>query len=516
MTGGTAAAFDLRARAAEARAKRSSKLIIPAVAALAVLVRFLPLLHSRVTFAYYLKDSPQYIELANGLRHGCGFARLNATAPEPTGTFLKPSLIPSSADLTVRNCGPPELLRTPGYPLFLALMPSLRIALAVQGLLAGIVCLLVGVWITPRWGITAAVFAELLIAVDIPAIVVTDQFMSEQQFQLLLLLSVLPPLIIGTKDTKYRKVIIAAVFSGCAAALALLTRPIGIVLPLIVPIPFLLMRSAGLKRRAVAAAIAFVIPALALAGWSLRNYREANYFGLSSVSAINLYYYRAPEVLAWRYGSTIEAERIELGRALGVPFENIYEAQNQSRKLQHRMASAATRVFLAYPAETMLTTFQGALYNAFAPMRSELGAWLMLEGRGRGLNRQKITPGAIEKVLRKVLRSPLMTALIAFQMVVLLALWSGVAVALVRSFNGTAAYRKWVIYLTLVALLFLGLAAGGEACQRFRVPVIPLLAIVAGLGFFGSAIESNSTKSISRQVLHGNLTAAVRTGNIHE
>jgi hypothetical protein len=32
--------------------------------------------------------------------------------------------------------------------------------------------------------------------------------------------------------------------------------------------------------------------------------------------------------------------------------------------------------------------------------------------------------------------------------------------------------------------MFVGLAGGGEASQRFRVPVVPLLAIVAGLGFF--------------------------------
>ncbi|MGH9357701.1 MAG: hypothetical protein ACRD1O_00825 [Terriglobia bacterium] len=155
------------------------------------------------------------------------------------------------------------------------------------------------------------------------------------------------------------------------------------------------------------------------------------------------------------------------------------------------MGALAKGIFFAHPLETMLTTLQGALYNAFAPMRSELDAWLLIERRGHGLNRKEITIGAIETVVSMLLRSPLMTALVAFQVLVLLALWIGVGAALARCFKLPGAYRTWTIYLTFIALLFIGLAAGGEACQRFRVPVIPLLAIATRLGYFGSAVKTS-------------------------
>ena len=82
-------------------------------------------------------DTWEYQELAAGIRHGCGFARYIDGA-----------------------CAQPEILRTPGYPFFLALFPNWRMALVVQALLCGLICLLAGIWVGRRWGFRVGVTAQ--------------------------------------------------------------------------------------------------------------------------------------------------------------------------------------------------------------------------------------------------------------------------------------------------------------------------------------------------------------------
>src|SRR6202011_4033745 len=70
---------------------------IIAIALIATVVRLAPLLRSNVDFSISPDDSYEYLQTADGMRVGCGFARLIDGV-----------------------CNPPEILRTPGYPLFLA------------------------------------------------------------------------------------------------------------------------------------------------------------------------------------------------------------------------------------------------------------------------------------------------------------------------------------------------------------------------------------------------------------
>ena len=107
--------------------------LLPGIAVLALVLRLAPLLRGGVVMD---PDSNRYIELAQGLEHGCGFARwLNG------------------------SCAPAETVRTPGYPLFLAAMPTLRTAILVQGLAGAAVCLLIGLYVREGWGLAAAVAA---------------------------------------------------------------------------------------------------------------------------------------------------------------------------------------------------------------------------------------------------------------------------------------------------------------------------------------------------------------------
>src|ERR1700693_2379523 len=96
-------------------------LVLFAIALIALVVRLLTLARPGINWAFSSYDSVQYTELADGLRNGCGFARLVDS-----------------------KCAPPETLRTPGYPIFLRLTSSLRSAIALQAWMSAAVCFLLG------------------------------------------------------------------------------------------------------------------------------------------------------------------------------------------------------------------------------------------------------------------------------------------------------------------------------------------------------------------------------------
>ncbi|HTY54036.1 MAG TPA: hypothetical protein VMB26_02485 [Candidatus Binataceae bacterium] len=431
------------------------------VALLAASMRLAPLARSDLAHAFRPDDSFEYLQLADGIRHGCGFARLIQ------GT-----------------CRPAEILRTPGYPLFLAGVDgSIRWAIAAQAILGGIVCLMVAAWIAGYWNFSAAIAAELLIAFDLPSIVMSNEIMSEALFQFVLVIALFPVLLAAARG---RKAVFTAAIAGFVAGIAILVRPIGIILPLLLPIPFLVSRALERRQRYLAAALACAIPVLMVGGWSARNYRVAGYPGLSTVGAINIYYYRAADIVARENNTLLEATRASFGARLGVPYELVYEARVQSAALARRMNQLGFMVIRAHPIEAAVMMLQGSIYLALSPMRSPLAATIGTSGvyHGDGLNAGAFSISRISNTFRLIWQSPVLSVLILFEALLTMLVWAGIGVGLVRCARGQSEYRVSVTFLTATGILLLVLAAGGEADVRFRVPVVPLLAAVAALGYF--------------------------------
>src|SRR5580704_7077626 len=196
---------------------RHSIRILLAIACGALILRLLPLLRPGDGWAV-LDDSHGYLALAHGLLSGCGFARLINGA-----------------------CRSPELYRLPGYPFFILMMPSLRVAVFVQALLGALTCLLVGWFTWAQWGLTAGIIAQTLLALDIPSIVASSTIMSDCLFQALLTSAVLLQLLAISPGSANRKsfwlVLAAAVLLACTV----LIRAIAIVVPLLAVVPVMLM-----------------------------------------------------------------------------------------------------------------------------------------------------------------------------------------------------------------------------------------------------------------------------------
>ncbi|MBV8774758.1 MAG: hypothetical protein JO166_20855 [Deltaproteobacteria bacterium] len=440
-----------------------------AILSVSITVRLAPLVRSDLSFAYYPDDSFEYLQLADGMRSGCGFARL-----------------------INGSCQTPEILRTPGYPILLAAIGhNLRSVLAVQAVIGALVGLMVALWLAYQWNFIAGVAAQLIIACDVPSIVMANQIMAEALFQAIIAVAVFIPLLASGRP---RRAVALGVLAGLLAGLAELTRPIAIVLPILMPVPFLADRKIQLRQRFCAAGMAFAIPLIIGAGWATRNYKVAQYPGLSTISAINMYYYRAADVVARQQGTMLAATRDSFGSRLGVPFEHIFDANVQSPELFNRMNRLAFGILAAHPIEALVMTIQSAVYIAVTPMRSPVARMMGTAGAtaGEGLNSGAPSVSRIRATLRMILESPLLTATVLFEALLAFILWIGLGFAIIRCVRADSNYRLWILYLFVTGLFLMMLAAGGEANVRFRSPTIPLLAAAAALGYFPGRQSSTS------------------------
>ena len=423
---------------------------------LALALRLAPMLRGGSAWTIANADSPRYVELAEGLRSGCGLARL-----------------------VDGRCGPPEVLRTPGYPMFLTVIPSLRAVVMVQAIIGAALCVLVGSFVSFYWGGCAGVIAELLLALDVPSIVQGSRIMSDVLFQAILAAAVILQLCVIARRRYDARSVVFGIGAALMLAVAILVRPVGVLLPLIAPIPFLFLPPQVSRRKTVALCIAaFAIPALVTGGWMARNAARTGTWTLSTDVAINLYYFKAGGVILYRTGQNFPDVMDRLARELGLPDARDYP--DTSPALESRMLSDSARILLHDPVATLLVTARSLVWLALVPDRASLNELL---GTDAGATTYLAATTRLGERLRQLLRSPLLTVLVLFQFVLLIVIWIGVGRALAGLRGKPAREVAMILIPFAVAMAMMILAAGAEAYARFRMPAMPFLTILAGIGW---------------------------------
>lgn len=416
-------------------------------------------------------DTWEYQELAAGIRHGCGFARYVSGA-----------------------CAQPEILRTPGYPLFVALFPNWRVALVAQALLCGLICLLAGIWIGRRWGVRVGVAAQLLIFVNVPSFVLSGMLLSETLFQTVLFLAVLTPLVQLSRVRGASSILGCAAISGVLIGCLSLIRPVAIFVALVGFIPFLFFTLISARQKVAAIVLSVGIPLAMLLGWSLRNYSLRGYLGISTVSSLNLYLYRAGGVVALDTGKSLGEVQDKMIADIGATNLRLYE-NDVTPPLAKEMNRRALRILVGHPWETIVVTVQGFVWLLIAPSRTLLAKLLGTPGGSTelGPGSGRVTLSRLTRLLDQVAQSKLLTALIALQFLVTAVIWIGVLRSLLKIRKSSPEFRAWIIYLLSVAMLLLVTASGAEAAVRFRSVVMPLLSVAAAMGYFAEIANSGKT-----------------------
>ena len=383
----------------------------------------------------------------------------------------------------------PEILRTPGYPLIL--MPVVLFQrFEIFALLENFLLASFSVWLV--WKITlrvignshAALWAALLFSFEPLQMESSELVMTETLFCALLLVFVWF-LVSFLELPSWQNLLGAAL----PLSLAVYTRPVALYLPIWL-LPLLLFFPATLSRRQrVARAIAFpVVVAAALVPWVVRNDLVARYRGFSTVADDYIYSFCAAAIEA-------KVENKPFSQVMtdrGAEDENVYfqlhpEQRNwsQQRVFDFRRKDAL-QIISRHPWYFLYFQIKGWLSVTFNPSAAQALKLIGLYPQHSALLDTESDKGFLHAFLWLVSRSPataVIVVLLELQLLIyyFLTLWG------FRSLPGNVG----LLFFSL-ALYFIFVSGSPPTESRYRMPVMPLVCISAGIAM--SKLQDNGWK----------------------
>jgi hypothetical protein len=386
--------------------------------------------------------------------------------------------------------GAPDLLRTPGYPLFLAVTSLAGLpAAAVANVFLSIFSVIL-VW---RLGRTVfcddrvALGAAWIFAFEPLSVVNSNMLLSETLFLALFLLSM--ERVAAFFRGRRLRVLAQA---GFWLAAATFVRPVTYYLPvaLAVGLFLVLARVKGLRWKAPAVLLVSVLPWLA--AWQIRNWVETGYTGFSSVSDLNLYYFIAPDVEAQVEHRSYTDIRSELGygcalgcgeqfylypRYLSVHPEQTKWSQGQRLAFMHSEALGVIRphlsVYLRQCSQHLLVALFGPGTGSFR--------YLLHPEEFERMSHLIAYMGPVNAEITLARTYPWIAAEKATFAAALFGLYLFAARGIFR--GGIHRACLWLLLGTSIYFFAVSAAAGGAGVgARYRLPVMPTVCILAAAG----------------------------------
>jgi hypothetical protein len=395
--------------------------------------------------------------------------------------------------------GVPDLVRTPGYPLFLAIfsLSGLSVA-AVANVILSVFCVFL-VW---RLGRTVfgddriALGAAWIFAFEPVSVTYSAVLFSETLFLALFLLSMERM----AEFLRGRRLPVLAV-AGLWLAAATFVRPVTYYLPAALALALLavFLRVPNLRWKAPAVLLISVLPWLA--AWQIRNWVETGYSNFSSISEINLYFFNASEVTARLEHRPFSDVTRELGYVdfthhsgqdyLFAPYLALHPEQagwSQAQRLAF-MHAEAVRIIRAHPKVYLSACLAHLFKTVFDPGAGSFDA-LLNPGDPRHIAGLILDKGLVSGGLALAREYPWIAAEKAAFAVVLLALYL-FAVRGVYRCDMRNPYLWLLLGISLYFLVISGAVGGAGADARFRLPIMPVVCIFAAAGIW-------RTKAVTR------------------
>jgi 4-amino-4-deoxy-L-arabinose transferase-like glycosyltransferase len=378
---------------------------------------------------YYSADTPSYLIPAQNLLNGNGFASA---------------------------LHHPEVRRTPGFPLLLALFQIPPLKLDHLVLIQHALCILLGVALAAvilrlTNDLVAAFVAALAFSLDFATIRIANLLLTEITATVLIALIAWTIYRALTTRDRFKYAITAGILGGCAV----LVRPVAI----LYFVPLSLCIVYALRRRALRTLTVFVLSFLLLPVlWVVRNRLEIGYPGLSTISSDDILFYRAAGALAIQqpgnYFSNVEKSRGLLMKESCSELEHIYGRDCLQLTDPERASYFTTKgvgIILRSPVSYFGSVLIGLAYTIFG-------------GGAEALSKiTNIDPHVAE-------------------FVVLILTIPEAGLALLGCWYWYKANRIACSLLVLTVAYFLTISAGAEAYSRFRVPIMPMYAMLIGGG----------------------------------
>ena len=380
----------------------------------------------------------------------------------------------------------PDAFRTPLYPYFLAAIywiagRSYVAVVVVQCLLSLATVGLVFKLGSVIGGRAAGLAAALIAALDVGQIIHANLLLTETIYTLLLVLAlvVLWRLLAGGR-------LWLAAGAGVLLGLGTLCRPVALYLPLALAALAVAVMQTGWRRRLAAAGLLLAAYALTLAPWLARNQLIFGAPRLSSIQGYNLLFFNAGYLRAQVEHVPLEQADAELARevrpALAAAGDNPFrqEAVYQAH---------AGQIIAAHPWLYARLHAQGALLMLVLPNTNFLANMLGILSTPTGLIANLRTRGLWESLralgdfyqsyLSRSPQLPLFLGALALEA-------ASLALAYLLDLVGVWALlraRLWpALGLLLVPMLYFMAVTGPVGYGRYRIPIMPLAAVLAGAG----------------------------------
>jgi 4-amino-4-deoxy-L-arabinose transferase-like glycosyltransferase len=373
----------------------------------------------------------------------------------------------------------PMFVRTPGYPAFLAaILWITNSEWAISPIQAALSALTVAAIVLVGWrliGRTAGLVAGALLVLDPLQFMASGTILTEGIASLTVAaIALVGLLVFGPRRSPV--VPMGAVFGlGALVALATMVRPTMWFYPAILLV-LLAIRFRGVPRRVIVAGLlAFLLPVVVVVGgWQVRNHSSVDSWQLSGATGLLLYCSNGARIEARTTGSTMEAARQRLDCPTTGEDPDGVCTWTEGWTCRVPDPAASGQGFDEW-------NRRGLEIMADHPLQT---ARIMVEA----LVRQVAGPGTatVGQYLGASASAPFALGLFSWNAV----LWAFASVGAIAGLrSGQRAYWAFVIatigYVILISL-------GDAAYARYRIPVIPLLVLLAANGIRWSVLALSS------------------------
>lgn len=370
----------------------------------------------------------------------------------------------------------PELFRTPGYPLLL--IPGLlvgnveSVTIFIQIILDCFTVYLIykiALLLFKRDKI--AIICALLYAIEPVPILRATLLMSETLYTTLLTLFL--KLLLEYFENKSLKHL---VFAAITLVASIYVRPVGYYLPFLITAILLIWNLTKMQERKfliIYTCIFFVVAMGSIGIWQIRNYVQAGYSGFAAVSDYNLYCYNGASLIAYQKRIEFEDSHEQLGCTQHEKYFMLHPEQRQWSQAQiyRYMGKEGKKMIVSQPLTYSMIHLKGMLATLIQTPANRYILLLM------GLLDRNFIP--VQKNLDQYSSIVFWTNLNLSLLLGVYLLGAATALLSKRFLNNMP-----MITLVSVAVYFLTVSGGIVGSHRFRLPITPIICLLAGYGLW--------------------------------
>lgn len=389
---------------------------------------------------------------------------------------------------------PPEVMRTPGYPAFIAALWAVfgerPVLVIVAQILLSVGTLALAYGIARRlWGARVALAATALLTLDPLTFYYSQLLLTETLYTFLMAATGyagVRAIMNGRQERRW------TFLMGLLLGAATLTRPIGyyLVFPIFIGLAVVKRREGRPWSGVALLLLLMMAPWLALVGgWKLRNLRLTGRAELSYVKDYDILWYQAAAVIGIKEGLSTDAVREKLEKQM----PDMTGWRTGDRYAYYQKEGLA--IIRRHPTIFIKTQLVGVTRMMLGPSGRRIRDYMdaKIPGAGPISDLRQLPP---REYLRRWLgQYPGWLLLFLFECAFMALLYAGTLIGVGRTILRDRGRWPVQAFLLGVILYFMMISVGVDADARFRTPIMPYLTFFAGLGLAMVAGWTLSRKS---------------------